>query len=216
MILAASILSADFGRLAEEVSRAQRAGAHQIHVDVMDGQFVPNITIGPAVVKALRRATRLPLDVHLMVEAGERYIDAFVDAGADWLTLHVEAVRHIDRAVAHIRSRGCRPGLALNPATSLVTLHEILPALDHVLLMTVNPGFGGQTLIPSTLDKIRRLRASIAERGLPTLIEVDGGIDPTTAPEVVAAGAEVLVAGHAVFGQPDLEMAVKRLLGATG
>jgi ribulose-phosphate 3-epimerase len=214
MILAPSILSADLGHLADDVGRAERAGAHQIHVDVMDGQFVPNITVGPGVVSALRKITRLPLDVHLMVEAGERYVDAFADAGADWLTLHVEAVRHIERAVAHMRARGCRPGLALNPATPLATLDEILPALDHVLVMTVNPGFGGQSLIPSTVDKVRRLRRIINERGLPTVIEVDGGIDPSTAPLVLSAGATVLVAGHAVFGQTDIDAAIQGLINA--
>jgi ribulose-phosphate 3-epimerase len=212
MILAASILSADFGRLAEEVARAELAGAHQIHVDVMDGRFVPNITVGPGVVKALRKATHLPLDVHLMVDEGDRYVDAFAEAGADWITLHVEAVRHIERAVARIAEWGRLPGLALNPATSLSTLDEILPALHHVLLMTVNPGFGGQKLIPSTIEKVRRLSKVIEANGLPTLIEVDGGVTPDTAPALTAAGARVLVAGNAVFGQPDMKHAIDRLL----
>ncbi len=214
MILAPSILSADFGRLADELVRVERGGAGVIHVDVMDGHFVPNLTLGPPVVKALRRATKLPLDVHLMIEHADRWLDAFIDAGADWISLHVEAVPHLQRAVAHLRARGLRPGVALNPATSLASLDEILPELDYVLVMSVNPGFGGQAFLPGALDKVRRLRAQVQARGLSTQIEVDGGVDLGNARRLVEAGAEILVAGSAVFGQGDPETAARALLQA--
>lgn len=214
MILAPSILSADFGRLADELVRVERGGAGVIHVDVMDGHFVPNLTLGPPVVKALRRATKLPLDVHLMIEHADRWLDAFIDAGADWISLHVEAVPHLQRAVAHLRARGLRPGVALNPATSLASLDEILPELDYVLVMSVNPGFGGQAFLPGALDKVRRLRAQVQARGLSTQIEVDGGVDLGNARRLVEAGAEILVAGSAVFGQGDPEAAARALLQA--
>jgi ribulose-phosphate 3-epimerase len=214
VILAPSILSADFGRLAEQIALAERGGAGAVHVDVMDGHFVPNITIGPPVVKALRKATSLPLDCHLMIENAERYLDAFVDAGASWISLHVEAMPHLQRAVAHLKSRGVKAGVALNPATPLATLDEILPELDYVLVMSVNPGFGGQSFLPASVDKIARLRGEIARHGLSVRIEVDGGIDEGNVKSVVDAGAEVIVAGNAVFGRPDPEAAARRLLEA--
>ncbi len=214
MILAPSILSADFGRLADELASAERGGAGLIHVDVMDGHFVPNLTLGPPVVAALRRHTRLPLDVHLMIEHADRWLDAFVDAGADWISVHVEAVPHLQRAIAHIKARGARAGVALNPATALGTLEEILPELDYVLVMSVNPGFGGQKFLPGCLDKVRRLAAQVRARTLATQIEVDGGVDASNARALVEAGAEVLVAGSAVFGRGDAEQAARRLLEA--
>jgi ribulose-phosphate 3-epimerase len=200
--IAPSILSADFARLADGVKQAVEGGADWIHVDVMDGHFVPNLTIGPPVVKALRKETTLPLDVHLMIERPEQLIEAFVDAGADSLTVHVEAASHLHRTVERIRELGAKPGVSLNPATPLALLDEILPYVDVVLVMSVNPGFGGQRYIPTSTNKIAALRAMIEARGLWGIdIEVDGGISPKTAPEVVAAGASVLVAGAAVFNQ---------------
>lgn len=214
MILAPSILSADFARLGEEVARAERGGAGWLHVDVMDGHFVPNITLGPPVVKSLRKATSLPLDVHLMIENADRYLDAFADAGASWVSLHVEANVHLQRAVAHLRQRGIHPGVVLNPATPLSTLDEILPEVDYVLIMSVNPGFGGQSFLPRSLDKVRRLRQTILERRLSAKIEVDGGVDPGNARSLVDAGAEILVAGSAVFGGGDPEAGARRLIEA--
>jgi ribulose-phosphate 3-epimerase len=214
MILAPSILSADFGRLAEEIAAVERGGAGLVHVDVMDGHFVPNITIGPPVVKSIRKATRLPLDVHLMIEDADRYVDAFADAGASWVSLHVEAVPHLERTVSHLRERGVLPGVALNPATPLSAIEEILPELHHVLVMSVNPGFSGQRFIPSSLDKVRRLRAQVQARGLSTLIEVDGGVDASNIRELAQAGAEACVAGNAVYGGGDPEGATRRLIEA--
>jgi ribulose-phosphate 3-epimerase len=214
MILAPSILAADFARLGEEVARAERGGAGLLHVDVMDGHFVPNITLGPPVVRSLRKATSLPLDVHLMIENADRYLDAFADAGASWVSLHVEANVHLQRAVAHLRQRGIHPGAVLNPATPLSTLEEILPELDYVLVMSVNPGFGGQVFLPQSLDKIRRLRQMILERRLSAKIEVDGGVDSGNARALVDAGAEILVAGSAVFGGGDPEAGARRLIEA--
>ena len=214
MILAPSILSADFGRLAEEIAAVERGGAGLVHVDVMDGHFVPNITIGPPVVKSIRKATRLPLDVHLMIEDADRYVDAFADAGASWVSLHVEAVPHLERTVSHLRERGVLPGVALNPATPLSAIEEILPELHHVLVMAVNPGFSGQRFIPSSLDKVRRLRAQVQARGLSTLIEVDGGVDASNIRELAQAGAEACVAGNAVYGGGDPEGATRRLIEA--
>jgi len=214
MILAPSILSSDFARLAEEVAAAARGGATLVHVDVMDGHFVPNITLGPPIVTSLHKATPLPLDVHLMIENADRYLQAFVDAGAAWISLHQEAVPHLERQVAFLRERGVRTGVALNPATPLAALDEILPELDYVLVMSVNPGFGGQKFIPGALDKIRRLRRVIQDRGLKTQIEVDGGVDAGNIRALVEAGAEVLVAGSAVFGKGDPEAAARRLLEA--
>ncbi len=180
----------------------------------MDGHFVPNLTLGPPVVKSLRKATALPLDCHLMIENADRYVDAFVDAGASWISLHVEALPHLHRTITHLKARGVRAGVALNPSTPLTTLDEILPDLDYVLVMSVNPGFGGQTFIPGSLDKVRRLARLIGERGLKAQIEVDGGIDATNARSLVAAGAEILVAGNAVFGGGDAEAAARRLIEA--
>jgi ribulose-phosphate 3-epimerase len=199
--IAPSILSADFARLADGVAEAEAAGADWIHVDVMDGRFVPNITIGPPVVAALRRVTDLPLDVHLMIDAPERYVEAFADAGADVLTVHQEATAHLHRTVQAIKHRGIRAGVSLNPATPAELLGEILPYLDMVLVMSVNPGFGGQSFIPTSTSKIRKVRAMMDALGAGGMeLQVDGGIGPDTAGEVVAAGASVLVAGAAVFG----------------
>jgi ribulose-phosphate 3-epimerase len=214
VILAPSILSADFGRLAEEVARAERGGAGLVHVDVMDGHFVPNLTMGPLVVQAVRRATELPIDVHLMIENADRYVDAFIDAGANWISLHVEAMPHLQRTVAHLAGRGVSPGVALNPSTPLGSLEEILPELAHVLVMSVNPGFGGQAFLPESLDKVRRLKRMLEERGLHAQIEVDGGVDAKNIRSLLDAGADVLVAGSAVFGQGDAEAAVRRLIEA--
>jgi ribulose-phosphate 3-epimerase len=213
-LIAPSILSADFARLGEQVAQAESGGAGVVHVDVMDGHFVPNLTVGPVIVKAVRRSTRLPIDTHLMIENAERYVDAFVDAGANWVSVHVEAVTHLQRVVAQIKGRGARAGVVLNPATPLGTLDEILPEIDYVLVMSVNPGFGGQSFLPASIDKIRRLKKAIVARGLAVQIEVDGGIDSRTAPQVVAAGAEILVAGSAVFDGGDPEAGVRRLLEA--
>ncbi len=201
--IAPSILSADFAALGADVQAAEAGGADYIHIDVMDGRFVPNMTVGPLVVAAVRRVTRLPLDVHLMIEAPERYLADFAAAGANILTVHVEACPHLYCTVQQIRELGVVPGVTLNPATPLEMLREILPFVRQVLVMTVNPGFGGQVYIPTMTDKIARLRAMIDERGLEIDIEVDGGIDAETAPVVVAAGATVLVAGTAVFQHPD-------------
>jgi ribulose-phosphate 3-epimerase len=214
MILAPSILASDYARLADQVAAAARGGAQLVHVDVMDGHFVPNITLGPPVVASLHKATPLPLDVHLMIENAERYLQAFVDAGAAWVSVHQEAVPHLQRQVAFLRERGVRAGVALNPATPLGTLDEILPELDYVLVMSVNPGFGGQKFIPATLEKIRRLHAIIGERGLKAQIEVDGGVDAGNIRALVEAGAEVLVAGSAVFGHGDPEAAARGLIEA--
>jgi ribulose-phosphate 3-epimerase len=200
--IAPSILSADFARLADGIAEAEAAGADWIHVDVMDGHFVPNLTIGPPVVAALRKVTELPFDVHLMIEAPERYLDAFADAGASTLTVHVEACTHLHRTVERIRELGVRPGVALNPATPASMLDEILPYVDLVLVMTVNPGFGGQRFIPTSPEKIARVRQALRERHLWGVeVEVDGGIGVATAPEAVDAGATVLVAGAAVFNE---------------
>ena len=198
--IAPSILSADFARLAEALKQAEDGGADWIHVDVMDGHFVPNLTIGAPVVKALRKETKLPLDVHLMIEKPEQLIDDFVAAGADYLTVHVEAATPLHRTIQQIRELGAKPGVSLNPATPISALMEILPYVDLVLVMSVNPGFGGQKFIPTSTAKIAELKQLLDDRSLWGVeIEVDGGVTPTTAPEIVAAGASVLVAGAAVF-----------------
>ncbi len=207
MKIATSILSADFTRLGEQIAECEAAGADWIHIDVMDGQFVPNITMGPVVVEAARRATRLPLDVHLMITAPERYLADFAQAGADRLTVHVEACPHLHQTLRQIKALGKRAGVALNPATPAGAVAEVLGDADLVLAMTVNPGFSGQKFIASVLPKIRQLRAQIDARGLPVEIEVDGGIDLVTAPQAAAAGATVFVAASAVFktGAPIAE-----------
>ncbi len=212
--VAPSILSADFSRLGDEIRAVEAAGADWIHVDVMDGHFVPNITIGPLVVEACRRVTKLPLDVHLMIENPERYIADFAKAGSDWITVHVEAATHLHRLVQQIKELKVKAGVSLNPATPLETLDFILGDLDMVLIMSVNPGFGGQSFIPSALDKIRRLRRTIDERKLNTVINVDGGVKPSNAAEVAAAGADILVAGSAVFGAKDYAEAIRGIKGS--
>jgi ribulose-phosphate 3-epimerase len=212
--LAASVLAADLSRLAEQVQAAERGGAALVHVDVMDGRFVPNISLGPIVVEALKRVTRLPIDVHLMIESAERYLDDFVTAGASSVTVHVEAVTHLQRAVARLHERGVAAGVALNPATPLGSLEEILPEVEHALVMSVNPGFGGQKLLPATLDKMRRLRAAILARGLAVTIQVDGGVQLENVRAVVEAGAETVIAGSSVFGGDDPETAVRALIEA--
>jgi len=209
--LSASILSADFGCLAEQIYLAEQAGVDWIHVDVMDGHFVPNITIGPAVTAAVRKATKLPLDVHLMIENPECYLKDFVDAGADWLGIHVEATVHLERLIQNIKELGAKATVTLNPATPLDHLEYILSEVDMVLLMTVNPGFSGQKFIPGVLPKIRRLRQIIDAQELPVLIEVDGGVSPETVGNITAAGADVLVSGSGIFGGGDIAANVRRL-----
>jgi ribulose-phosphate 3-epimerase len=209
--LSASILSANFGCLAEQIHLAEQAGVDWIHVDVMDGHFVPNLTIGPAVTEAIRKATKLPLDVHLMIENPERYLKDFVDAGADWLGIHVEATVHLERLIQNIKELGPKATVTLNPATPLDHLEYILSEVDMVLLMTVNPGFSGQKFIPGVLPKIRRLRQMIDAQKLSVLIEVDGGVSPETVGEIAAAGADVLVSGSGIFGGGDIAANVRRL-----
>jgi ribulose-phosphate 3-epimerase len=213
--IAPSILSADFTRLGEEIATVERGGAAIVHVDVMDGHFVPNITIGLPVVRALKRATQLPLDTHLMITEPGIYAEQFVEAGASMVSIHVEADPHLHRTLAAIRKKGALAGVAINPATPLVALEEALPFADYVLLMSVNPGFGGQKFIPTSLDKVRRLRRMIDERGLQTRIEIDGGIDRHNIAEIAAAGAEIIVAGSAVFNESDPAQAVRELREAT-
>jgi ribulose-phosphate 3-epimerase len=209
--IAPSILSADFTRLGEQIAAAERGGASYIHVDVMDGHFVPNITLGPFVVKAVRRATRLPIDAHLMIEDPDRYVGDFARAGANLISVHPEATYHLHRTLNFIREAGCRAGVVLNPATPLAAVEEVIGDVDYVLLMSVNPGFGGQEFIASSVDKLRRLAALIRSRGARARVEIDGGIGPDNAAEVAAAGAEILVAGSAVFGAPDPAEAVRQL-----
>jgi ribulose-phosphate 3-epimerase len=212
--IAPSLLSADFARLGDAVALAERAGADLIHFDVMDGHFVPNITIGPPVLKSLAKVARLPIDVHLMIENPDRYVEAFVDAGAASVTVHAEATVHLHRTVHLIKSLGAKAGVAINPATPAVALEEIAGDVDYVLVMTVNPGFGGQTFIPRSESKVRLVRELLDRAGSRAPIEVDGGIDVTTAPRIVAAGADILVAGNAVFGAPDPERAIRELRAA--
>jgi ribulose-phosphate 3-epimerase len=214
LMIAPSILSADFGSLGAEVARVARGGADLLHVDVMDGHFVPNITMGPLVVKALRKVTALPLDVHLMIEEPDRYIEAFVEAGAARLSVHVEVLPHVHRTVQLIKSLGAKAGVAINPATPVSVLEDIAGDLDHVLVMSVNPGFGGQTFIPRSESKLRAVRQMLSRIGSGALIEVDGGIDLGTAALVAAAGADVLVAGQAIFGSSDAERATRELRAA--
>ncbi len=212
--LVPSILSADFARLAEEVFAAERGGGTVIHVDVMDGHFVPNITLGPPVVQSLRKHTKLPLDCHLMIENPDNFIPAFAEAGANWVSVHYEACRHLHRTVELIRSHGMEPGVVLNPATPIDLLIPMLPLLHHVLIMSVNPGFGGQKFIPYSLTKLRDLRALRDRMGLGFRIEVDGGVGHDTVAQIVEAGAELLVAGSAVFGQGEAERDGRRLFQA--
>jgi ribulose-phosphate 3-epimerase len=209
-----SILSADFARLADEIAAAERGGGTVIHVDVMDGHFVPNITIGPPVVKSLRKATKLPLDCHLMIENPDEFIPAFAEAGANWVSVHYEACRHLHRTLQLIAHHGMEPGVVLNPATRVELIRDILPMLHHVLIMSVNPGFGGQEFIPFALEKIRRLAQLRQEMGLAFKIEVDGGVAHDTVAQVVQAGAELLVAGNAVFGAGQAERDARDLLAA--
>jgi ribulose-phosphate 3-epimerase len=214
VILAPSILACDLGHLADQIGAAERGGAGAIHVDVMDGHYVPNISLGPAAVQACRRSTRLPVDAHLMVEGAERYLDAFVDAGASSVSVHVEAVPHLQRALDHLRRRGARAGVAVNPSTPIGALEEILPEADFVLILSVNPGFAGQTFLPSSVDKIRRLSEAIRARGLATVVHVDGGVHAGNIRSVVEAGAGFVVAGAAAFGSGDPEAAVRGLVEA--
>ena len=210
-MIAPSILSADFSRLGEEIKAAEEAGADVIHVDVMDGHFVPNITIGPPVIASVRRVTDLPLDVHLMISDADTYIENFANAGADWITVHVEVCPHLHRTIGRIKELGKKAGAVLNPATPLVTLDEILPDLDLVMLMSVNPGFGGQSFIRSTINKIKSLRRMIGDLGLEIGIEIDGGVSPETIADVAGAGANIFVAGSAVFGRPDYGKVIREM-----
>jgi ribulose-phosphate 3-epimerase len=203
VLLCPSLLSANFARLEEEVRAVERGGAGALHLDVMDGHFVPNLTIGPAVVEAVHRVTSLPLDVHLMIESPDSFLEAFRGSGANWISVHVETVIHLHRTVHRIRELGASPGVVLNPATPLSMLEEILDSVDYVLLMSVNPGFGGQAFIPSSFRKVRALREMLDRRGLASRIEVDGGVGLDNAAELVREGARLLVAGNAVFGKGD-------------
>ena len=213
--IAPSILSADFARLAEQIEAVERAGATILHVDVMDGRFVPNITIGLPVVKAISRATRLPIDAHLMIVEPGQYAEQFVRAGAQMVSIHIEADPHVHRTLSAIRAAGAQAGIAINPGTSLSAIEESLKFADYVLLMSVNPGFGGQKFIPESLDKLRRLRRMINEHGLKLRIEIDGGIDADNIAEVAAAGAEIIVSGSAIFGADDPGTALRQLREAT-
>ncbi|MEY2414513.1 MAG: ribulose-phosphate 3-epimerase [Acidobacteriaceae bacterium] len=210
--LAPSILSADFARLADQVREAEEGGATLIHVDVMDGHFVPNLTVGPPLVKSLRKATKLPLDCHLMIENPDQFIPEFADAGADWISVHQEACRHLNRTLHLIKSHDLLAGVVINPATAVQTLSEVLDIVDYVLVMSVNPGFGGQRFIPGAVHKIRHLAEIRSQRNLNFRIEVDGGIALETVAQVVRAGVEILVAGNAVFGQGDPTTNAKKLL----
>jgi len=212
--LAPSILSADFARLAEQIHAASEGGASLIHVDIMDGHFVPNMTVGPPVVRSLRKATKLPLDCHLMIENPDQFIPEFAEAGADWISVHQEACRHLNRTLHLIKSHDCLAGVVVNPATPVEMLSEVLDIVDYVLVMSVNPGFGAQEFIPGSLHKIRRLVQLREERRLNYRIEVDGGISTTTVGEVVKAGVEILVAGNAVFGHGDPKSNAQKLLKA--
>ncbi len=213
--IAPSILSADFSRLGEEIEAVERGGATILHVDVMDGHFVPNITVGLPVVKSIARATKIPIDAHLMISEPGRYAEQFVAAGAKMVSVHVEADAHLHRTLGSIKSAGAEAGIVINPATPIESLNEALSFADYILVMSVNPGFGGQRFIGTAVDKVRRLRRMIEERKLPTRIEIDGGIDLENIATVVAAGAEIIVAGSAIFGSGDPEAAVRGLREAT-
>jgi ribulose-phosphate 3-epimerase len=212
--IAPSILSADFRRLGEQIAEVEQAGASYIHVDVMDGHFTPNLTVGPFIVEWVRKATKLPIDAHLMIENPDNFIGPFARAGANMISVHPEATYHLDRTLNHIRQAGCQAGVVLNPATPLAMIEEVVAEVDYVLLMSVNPGFGGQKFIPSSLDKLRRLRDLIRMKSSPARIEIDGGVGLNNVAEVVAAGAEILVAGSAVFGAENPAEALKELLRA--
>jgi ribulose-phosphate 3-epimerase len=212
--IAPSILSADFAALGRDIAAAERGGADLIHVDVMDGHFVPNITIGPPVVRSIRRVATMPLDVHLMIENPDRYVDAFVSAGASMVSVHVESVRHLQRTLMHIRQLGARAGVVLNPATPAHAIEDVCADLDFVLVMSVNPGFGGQVFIPHTFEKLRRVREVLTRNGSAAPIEVDGGVDAGNVAQVVAAGAGIIVAGNAIFGTADPERATRDLRAA--
>jgi ribulose-phosphate 3-epimerase len=212
--LAPSILASDFAHLADQVEQATAGGAAVIHVDVMDGHFVPNLTIGPPVVKSLRKATRLPLDCHLMIENPDQFIGDFAEAGADWISVHQEVCRHLNRTLHLIKSHDCRAGVVINPATPVDTLSEVFDIVDYILVMSVNPGFGGQKFIPETLGKVRKLADIRSDRGYGYRIEIDGGVGLDTVAEVVRAGAEILVAGNAVFGEGDARHNASALLEA--
>jgi len=211
VMIAPSILSADFSRLGDEIRAVEAAGADVIHIDVMDGHFVPNITIGPLIVKAVRKVTQLPLDVHLMITDPDRYLQDFIDAGADWITVHVEACTHLHRTLSYIRSQGKKAGAVLNPATSLTTLEYVLGDLDLVMLMSVNPGFGGQSFIESSLDKIAKLRKMLDAVNPGAGIEVDGGVSPATIGKIASAGANIFVAGSAVYGAKDYQAVIREM-----
>jgi len=213
--IAPSILSADFAQLAHEIGMAEKGGANLIHLDVMDGHFVPNMTIGPPVVASIRKVTRLPLDAHLMIEKPDKYLEKFIEAGVNWISVHVEADTHLDRTLHFLRDRKIRAGVAINPGTSLNSLEEVLPLADFVLIMTVNPGFGGQEFIPSTLKKIKRLRETIVSNGYRTRIEVDGGIGADNLQDVLEAGAEIIVMGSAIFNskRKNASQAVREMKG---
>lgn len=210
-LLAPSLLSADFVRLAEEIARVEAAGADWLHLDIMDGHFVPNLTFGPPIVAAIRKISKLPLDVHLMVSNPAALVEQFAEAGANYLTVHVETEPHLHRLVNRIRELGVKPAVTLNPATSVDLLDEILSEVDMVLVMSVNPGFGGQKFIPASLDKIRRLRQKLKRLDRQVLIEVDGGVNQETAPQLIEAGVDVLVAGSAVFGSADMKATIAAL-----
>jgi ribulose-phosphate 3-epimerase len=214
VLIAPSILSADFAFLGAQIAAAERGGADLLHVDVMDGHFVPNLTMGPLVVRSIRKVAKVPLDVHLMIEDPDRFIEAFVEAGASRISVHVEAVRHLHRTVHLIKGFGAKAGVAINPATPVVALEEIAGDLDHVLVMSVNPGFGGQTFIPRSESKIQAIRALLDRRGSLAPIEVDGGIDASNAARIVRAGGTILVAGNAIFGTADPERATRDLRAA--
>jgi ribulose-phosphate 3-epimerase len=214
ILLAPSILSADFARLGDAVAAAERGGADLIHVDVMDGHFVPNITIGPSVVKSLKRVATVPLDVHLMITDPDKYIGAFADAGAAMISVHVEVLPHLHRTIQAIKALGCKAGVVLNPSTPVVAISDVAGDVDFVVVMSVNPGFGGQSFIPRSESKVADVRALLDSAGNPGGVEIDGGIDMKTAGRVVKAGARMLVAGNAIFGQPDPERAARELKAA--
>jgi ribulose-phosphate 3-epimerase len=212
--IAPSLLAADFARLGAQIEAVERGGADLLHLDVMDGHFVPNLTMGPVVVRAVRRVTRLPIDVHLMVREPDRFLEAFAEAGATMMSVHVETAIHLQRTIAEIKTLGCRAGAVLNPATPVVALEEIAGDLDYVLVMSVNPGFGGQAFLPRSESKVRAVRMLLDAQGSNATIEIDGGIDTRTAGRVVAAGARILVSGAAIFTHPDPEAATRELRAA--